>query len=156
MPSRLFLSWPGLRDQRRHRALGQPADGEAVERHRRRAGAAVGGIDVDGVVEHFERQAGGLGGFLREHHRARAGIEHHRHARAVDMRADREIAAAAAHDFDVAAVAGDMAGHQFGDDAVADIAQLEAVAVADHQQQADHGPEQQAPPAPATAARGTW
>ena len=58
------------------------------------------------------------------------------------MGADREIAAAAAHDFDVAAVAGDVARHQFGDHAVADIAQFEAVAVADHQQQAEHGPEQ--------------
>ncbi len=38
------------------------------------------------------------------------------------MGADREIAAAAAHDLDAAAAAGDMARHQFGDDAVADVA----------------------------------
>ena len=89
------------------------------------------------------RQTGRLGGFLREHHRARAGVEHHRYLGAVDLGADREIATMAAHDFDAAAVPGDVARHQFGHHAVADVAQFEAVAVADHQQQADHRPEQQ-------------
>ena len=56
--------------------------------------------------------------------------------------ADREVAAVPAHDFDVAAAAGDMAGHQFGDHAVGDVAQFETIGVADHQQQADHRPEQ--------------
>ena len=138
----IVLELSGLRHQRRHRALGQSADGEAIERHRRRARAAIGGVDIDRIVEHFDRQAGGLGRFLRQHHRACAGVEHHRHARAVDMRGHREVAAMAAHDFDIAAVAGHVARHQFRDHAVGDVAQFEAVAVADHQQQADHRPEQ--------------
>ena len=46
MPSRLVRELARLRDQRRHRALDDAADGEAVERHRRRAGAAVGGVDL--------------------------------------------------------------------------------------------------------------
>ena len=95
MPSRLCLELSRLRHQRRHRAFGQAADGEAVERHRRRAGAAVGGVDIDRVVEHLDRQAGGLGRFLGEHHRACAGVEHHRHSRAVDVRSHGEVAAAA-------------------------------------------------------------
>ena len=34
------------------------------------------------------------------------------------------------------------AGHQFGHHAVADVAQLDAIGVADHQHEADHDPEQ--------------
>ena len=58
------------------------------------------------------------------------------------MRGHREVAAIAAHDLDIAAMAGDVARHQFRDHAVGDVAQFEAVGVADHQQQADHRPEQ--------------
>ena len=102
MPSRLFLSWPGCATSAGTERSINAADREAVERHRRGARAAVGGVDVDRIVQHLDRQAGGLGGLLRQHHRARAGVEHHRHPRAVDVRGDREIAAAPAHDFDVA------------------------------------------------------
>ena len=58
------------------------------------------------------------------------------------MRAHREVAAMVAHDFDIAATAGNVTRHQFRHHAVGDIAQLEAIGVADHQQQADHRPEQ--------------
>ena len=93
MPSRLVLQLAGLRHQRVDRTLDQAADGDAVERDRRGAGAAVGGVDADRIVEHFERQAGGLGVVAGEHDRARAGIEHHGDPRAVDLRGDGEIAA---------------------------------------------------------------
>ena len=143
MPSRLVSQLAGLRDQRRHRALDDAADGEAVERHRRGAGAAVRGVDLDRIGQHFERQAGGLGGLLRQHDGAGAGVEHHRDARAVDLRRHLEIAAAAAHDLDRSAAAhGGAAGHQLGHHAVADVAQFAAIGVADHQHEADHDPEQ--------------
>ncbi len=78
MPSRLVRKLAGLRDQRRHRALDDAADREAVERDGGGAGAAVGGVDLHRVGQHFERQARGLGGLLGQHDRARAGVEHHR------------------------------------------------------------------------------
>ena len=62
------------------------------------AGAAVRGIDLHRIGQQLERQAGGLGGLLREHDGARAGVEHHGDARAVDLRRHLEIAAAPAHD----------------------------------------------------------
>src|SRR5476651_86275 len=103
---------------------------------------AVGGVYVDRIVEHFDRQTGGLGGLLGEHHGTGTGVEHHRYFCAIDTGRHREIPAIAAHDLDIASTSGHVAWHQFRQHAVADITQFEAVAVADHQQQSDHHPEQ--------------
>src|SRR5205085_7355891 len=54
----------GSSDQRRHGTLENATDGDAVKRHRRRMRASIGGIDFHRVVEHFERQSSGFGGFL--------------------------------------------------------------------------------------------
>src|SRR5262249_4534798 len=53
---------PGLGDERRDRALADAADRQSVERDRRGAGAAVRGLDIDGIVEDFEREAWGAVG----------------------------------------------------------------------------------------------
>ena len=82
-----------LRHQRVDRTLDQAADGDAVERDRRRTGAAVGGVDAGGIGEHFERQAGGFGVLAGQHDGAGAGVEHHGDPRAVDLRGDVEVAA---------------------------------------------------------------
>jgi tRNA-dihydrouridine synthase A len=84
--------------QRRHRALDQLADREPVERQPRRLGAPAGSFDVDVVLEHFERQAGGLGGLIGQHDGGGAGIDHHRRGDAVDLCPQRELAALAARD----------------------------------------------------------
>ena len=56
------------------------------------------------------------------------------------MGGDREISTMTAHDFDIAAVARDVAGHQFGNDPIGNVAQFKAIAVANNQQQADDSP----------------
>ncbi len=78
MPSRLVRNCPGCAISAGTARSMMPPTDEPVERDRRGAGAAVGGVDVDRIVQHFERQAGGLGGLLGQHDRARAGVEHHR------------------------------------------------------------------------------
>ena len=103
--------------------LGDAPDRDAIERHRRRARAAVRGLDVDGVGEHFERQAGCLRGILGEHHGGRAGIEHHREARAVDLRRHLEVPAAAARDFDRKPARHRPSRDQLGEHALANLAQ---------------------------------
>ena len=121
MPSRLFLSWPGCATSAGTARSVRPPIAEAVERDRRGARAAIGGIDIDRIGEHFDRQAGGLGGFLGQHHRACAGVEHHRDARAVDAAyATAKSPPLPAHDFDRAAMRRGAAGNQFGQHAVAD------------------------------------
>ncbi len=98
MPSRLTRSCPGCAISAGTARSTMLADRDAVERDGGRAGAAVRGVDLHVVGQQFERQAGGLGGILGQHHRARAGVEHHRHPRAVDLRRHLEVAGAAAHD----------------------------------------------------------
>ena len=112
MPRRLVLQLARLRHQRLDRALDQAADGDAIERDRRRARAPVGGVDVGRVGEHFERQAGGLGVVAREYDRAGAGIEHHGDARAVDLRGYVEVAAGRARNLDGAPVGDHVAGNE--------------------------------------------
>src|SRR5271169_2190597 len=114
----------GLHDQRFHRTLFEAADGEAIKRDLGGAGAAVGGVDAHRIVEHFERQAGSSGILLREHHGACSGIEHHRHARTVDLRRNVEVAGIGARDFYGAAMRNDVAGNEFGHDTIGDIAEL--------------------------------
>src|SRR5262249_5584580 len=65
---------PGLGDERGDRALDDAADRQSVERDRRGAGAAVRGVDVDGIVEDFERKARGLCRLVGEDDCARAGV----------------------------------------------------------------------------------
>src|ERR1700730_12164919 len=84
--------------QRRHRTLDQSADREAVERQPGRLGAAAGGLDIDVIFQKLERQARGLRGLIGQHHRRRAGIDHHRRNDAVDPGLQRELAALAARD----------------------------------------------------------
>jgi hypothetical protein len=57
------------------------------------------------------------------------------------MRCDRKIAAMPANDFNIAPMTGHMAGYKFCDHAIGNLAQFETVAVANHEQQADYGPE---------------
>ena len=92
MPSRLVLSWPGCTTSAAtERSTSPPtARRSSVTGAARVRPLAVSMFDV--VVEHFERQAGRLGVVAGQHHRARAGVEHHRHAHAVDLRADVEVA----------------------------------------------------------------
>ena len=135
------LQLAGLRHQRVDGAFDQAADGDAIERHRRGAGAAIGGVDVDRVVEHFERQAGSLGVLAGEHNRARAGVEHHRYPRAVDLR--RSMAKSPPLVRATSTVRPceiDVAGHKIGQHPVGDIVELEAVGVADHEQRARRRP----------------
>ena len=94
------------------------------------------------IGEHFERQAGGLGVLAGEHNRAGAGVEHHRNPRAVDLRVDVEVAIEGARDLHGAAVGDDVAGHELRHHPVGDIAQLEPVGVADHQDEAEHDPDE--------------
>ena len=47
---------------------------------------------------HFERQSDRLRGLPGQHHRCRAGIDHHRRGDAVDLGAQRELAALSARD----------------------------------------------------------
>ena len=139
MPSRLVRNCPGCAISAGTARSTMPPT-PSGQRHRGGARAAVRGVDAR-IVQHFERQAGGLRGFLRQHDRARAGVEHHRDARAVDLGRDLEFAALAARDLDRAAARRRAAGHEFGQHAVADVAQIEAVGVADRQHQPDHDPE---------------
>ena len=74
MPSRLVRSCPGCAISAGTARSTMRADRDPVERHGRGAGAAVRGLDRDRIVQEFERQAGGLGGLLRQHHGARAGV----------------------------------------------------------------------------------
>ena len=93
MPSRLVLSWPGCATSASTERSTMPPIAMRSSVHRRRARAAVGGIDVGRVGEHFERQAGGLGVLAGQHHRARAGIEHHGDGAPLILRGHVEIAA---------------------------------------------------------------
>ena len=104
--------------------------------------AAIGGVDLNRIVEDFERQARRLGRFLGEHDRTRAGIEHHRDARAVDLGRDRETAAAAARNFDRAPPGRCATRHELGEHPVGDIAQLETIGVSQQKEQRDGRPDE--------------
>jgi hypothetical protein len=52
------------------------------------------------------------------------------------------IPATAAADLDAAAVRHDVAGHQHDEHAIGDVMQLEAIRIADHQDEPDHDPKQ--------------
>ena len=105
MPSRLTRSCPGCAISAGTARSTMPPTARRSSVTGGGAGAAVGGVDIDGIGQHFERQARGLGGLLGQHDRARAGVEHHGDARAVDLRRHLEVAAAAAHDLDGALAA---------------------------------------------------
>ncbi len=92
--------------------------------------------------QHFERQPGGLGRLRGEHHRARAGVEHHPDPRAVDLRVDEIFAAAPAHDLDRAADLHRSARDEVRQHPIADLAQVRPERVGDRKQQREHGPEQ--------------
>jgi hypothetical protein len=83
---------------------------------------AIRRVDIDRVVEDLDGQTGCLGCFLRQYNRACAGIEHHRNTCTVDMCGDRKVPAVPAHDLDIASMACDMTGHEFGYDAIGDFA----------------------------------
>ena len=102
---------PGLHDEGRNRAFRKSTDRNAVKRHRRGTRAAIGGVDIYGVVEHFDWQAGGLGCFLCQHHRCCAGVQDHWNSRAVNMGGDRKISTMTTHDFNVAATARYVTGN---------------------------------------------
>ncbi len=98
MPSRLVFICPcGTTSAGTERSTSLPID-EAVERQPRRLGVSAGGLDIDVIFEQFERQPGGLRGLIGQHHRGRAGIDHHRRGDAVDPGLQREFAALAARD----------------------------------------------------------
>ena len=92
------LHLPVRHHQRRHRTLDQLADRQAVERQPGRLGMSAGGLDVDVIFEQLQRQSGGLGGLVGQHHRGRAGVDHHRGGDAVDPGLEREFAALPARD----------------------------------------------------------
>src|SRR5262249_58371567 len=73
---------------------------QPVERDGRGAGAAVGGVDGYGVVEHFQRETGSFRCLLREYDGASASIEAHQDARTRHLRRHGEAAAASARDLD--------------------------------------------------------
>src|SRR5215211_5878934 len=131
----------GLCDQCRHFALEDGADGHAVERDGRRAGAPICRLDVDVVRQKFERQAGGLGGLLGQHDRTGASIEHHRDVGAIDHDRYLEIAAAGARDLDACAALRGPPGNEFGQDTIADFAQLDTVGISGGEKEGDHHPE---------------
>ena len=58
----------------------------------------AGGFDVDIVFEHLDRQADRLRRLPGQHHRCRAGVDHHRRLDAVDLGMQREFAGLAARD----------------------------------------------------------
>jgi hypothetical protein len=120
---------PGGRDERRDRALGDASDRHPIERDRRGAGAAVGGVDVDGIGEDFEREPRRLGRLVGQHDGARAGVEHHRDVSAVDLRRDRETSAAAARDLDGAPPGGGATRQELGEDALCDVGEFEAIGI---------------------------
>ena len=142
MPRRLVRNWPGCTISASTERSSRPPTARRSSVTWRGAGAAVGGVDAHRIVEHFERQAGRFGVLLRQHDRACAGVEHHRYAHAVDARRNVEIAGTGARDFHGAAMRDHMAGNEFGEYAIGDIAELEAIGIADHQNQADHDPQQ--------------
>ncbi len=77
-PEQALAQLARLRDQRRHVALHDAADADGLQRHRRGAGAPVGGLDGHRIGQHFERQSRRLGRLVGQHHRACAGVEDHR------------------------------------------------------------------------------
>ena len=102
---------------------------------------AVSTLDV--VGQDFQRKARGLGGFLRQHDRTRAGIERHRDRRAIDLRGHAEFARAPARDLDRARAArGRASGHQFGEHALGHVLEFEAVGISDDQNETHDDPEQ--------------
>jgi len=134
------LAW--LRHKRRDRSFGQASDGNAIECHRGRSCPPIGSIDIDRVIQNFDRQTSGLGGFLRQNDRAGPSIEYHWNSRSIDMCGDCKIAPMTTDDFDVRAVTGYVTRDKLGHDAVGDLPELEAVAVTDDNEQPDDGPEQ--------------
>ena len=115
MPSRLVFICPcGTTSAGTERSTSLPI-GEAVERQPRRLGVSAGGLDVDVIFEQFQRQAGGLGGLIGQHHRGRAGVDHHRGGDAVDPGLQREFAALSARDLHGARGAGAPLAQQFRD-----------------------------------------
>src|SRR5262249_200959 len=104
-----------------------------------------GSIDIYRVIQNFDRQASGLGGFLRQNDRAGPGIEYHWNSRSIDMCGDCKIAPMTTDDFDVTAVTGyvtrDKLGHHPAADP-GDLPKLEAVAEPEDRERPDDGPEQ--------------
>src|SRR5579885_1251741 len=131
-----------LRHQRQNRMLDQAADSDPVERHRRCARAAVRGVDVRRVGEHFERQACRPGGVMGQHHGTRAGVEHDGDRCSVDLCRHVEVAARHARHLYRAPVCDHMAGHQLGQHAVGDAGQLESIRIANNQGEGDADPQQ--------------
>jgi len=123
------LTW--LRHKRRDRSFGQATDSNTVECHRGRSCPSVRSIDVDRVIQNFDWQTGGLGGFLREHYGTGSSIENHWDPRSVDMSGNCKISAMTTDDFDVTAMTGHVTRYKLGHDAVGDLAQLETVTVTD-------------------------
>ena len=144
-PEQALAQLSRLRDERGHVALNNAADADGLQRHRCGAGAPIGGLDRHRIGQHLERQSRGLGRLLGQHDRARAGVEDHGHARAIDLRCHHEIAARAARHLDDAAAGRRVAGQEFCHHAVGDVAQLEAVGVADRKREHDHDPDQDRP-----------
>ncbi len=142
MPRRLVLSCPGCATKASTERSTRPPTAMRSSRTERGAGAAVGGLDRHRIGQHLDRQAGGLGILAAEHDRACAGIEHHGDRHAVDLRAHVEVARHGARDLDGAAMGDDVAGNKLRLDALGDLAQFEPVGVADHQDEAEHDPDQ--------------
>ena len=150
MPSRLVFICPRGTTSAGTERLDELADREAIERQPRRLGVAAGGFDVDIVFEHFQRQPDRLGGLLGQHHRGRAGVDHHRRVDAVDLGVQREFAGLAARDLHRAAQASRCSVRSMCETRVAGARDLFGIAIGDdgaggrgehrqHEQDAAHG-----------------
>ena len=99
-------SLPGREHERLDAADGDVPDLDLGEPHRRRRDDAVRGRDRPGVVARRDADAGKPRVLMRQGDEARAGVDEHAHALAVERRMDHEMAAQIRRDDDAAAALG--------------------------------------------------